>query len=1226
MSEYREIPFNYTSASDAQIVAFLFGEETWTVLEQLRERRVTGRSARLLLRFMGDMFMLRRNPFLFQQVVDSTRRRRELVALVRRDLAIVERNGHDEALVQGLIEKCRGYLAGVLRDLAAVRRQRLRVRRVLGAVIGEGNITFDPVALVSHATDATDWRLCLPLCVARPQRESDVAPLLAAVARLHLHAIPRGAGTGLTGGAVPLTADCVMVNTECLDRIRGVAEREFAPDGGAPTWAWVMELEAGVVTETAMAEAERRGLVFATDPTSAWACTVGGNLAENAGGKSAVLWGTAIDNVLSFQLALATGATCRVERVGHPLRKIQPDDEVRFAVTTSDGSLRVRSLPASPAAKHRGRGLEPSEGSNFDRLIVLRGDEIRKPNLWKDITNKALGGVPGLQKEGTDGVITSAEFILHRAYPEALTACLEFFGESMDEAARVILEIAQRFPNRGEEALQALEHFDEEYVRAIDYRTKAARDERPKAVLLIDMVAHTPEQLARGRERLAGLLAPYPATHVFFARDTAEAARFWADRKKLGAIAKRTNAFKLNEDIVLPLTALAEFARYIDEFNVSEDRHSQLACAARAREAVTGASPGDGEWLAQKLPAALARCERAQSEIGAATIDDLRKQRHLRRLRRDLAALFAGYEAVQAALERAIDDERARLLVIATHMHAGDGNVHVNIPVFSNDREMMRRAARTADVIMGHAVDLGGVVSGEHGIGITKLKHLGAAAMADLEAHRARVDPAGTMNPKKLADRGVLDHVFTPSFNLLELEAKILQYDQLLTLADRISKCVRCGKCKPNCCVYYPGKSLFYHPRNKNLAIGSLIEALLYEAQRFRTTDFKSLAYLEDVADHCTICHKCLEPCPVKIDTGEVSILEREILVARGTKKTALPTRLALAYLHSTNRTFNACFRLFGLRIGTALQRLGARVVRGLHVPDAVTEHWPLALLRSPVLAPAPKALHRALPAFHPGQALVIEPEASAESTVFYFPGCGSERLQSDVGKASMYLLLSARCRVVMPPPLLCCGFPSGANAKTRTHDRKVLSDTIVFSQIRGMLSHLTFDALAVSCGTCREALHAMGAHEIFGAPLVDVSEFALARGASPPATGRLLYHRPCHDSLDGRAPRLLAQAGAQVESVPNCCSEAGTLALSRPDIAHKMLARKASALALVADPAAPAQLVTNCPSCLQGLGRNVRAGAKPVHLAVLLARAGGGDGWRDALAATMRRAEIVNF
>jgi hypothetical protein len=204
---------------------------------------------------------------------------------------------------------------------------------------------------------------------------------------------------------------------------------------------------------------------------------------------------------------------------------------------------------------------------------------------------------------------------------------------------------------------------------------------------------------------------------------------------------------------------------------------------------------------------------------------------------------------------------------------------------------------------------------------------------------------------------------------------------------------------------------------------------------------------------------------------------------------------------------------------------------------------------------------------YQPSQALVIEPEEAAERTVFYFPGCGSERLYSDVGKAAIYLLLQARCRVVMPPPLLCCGFPSGVNAKTRMHDRKVLSDTIVFSQIRGMLSHLSFDGLAVSCGTCREALHAMGAHEIFACPLVDVSELAVARGAPVPAAGHLLYHRPCHDSLDGHALALLAGRGATAEVVPHCCSEAGTLALSRPDLAHKMLTRKASARARPAPP-----------------------------------------------------------
>jgi Fe-S oxidoreductase len=282
--------------------------------------------------------------------------------------------------------------------------------------------------------------------------------------------------------------------------------------------------------------------------------------------------------------------------------------------------------------------------------------------------------------------------------------------------------------------------------------------------------------------------------------------------------------------------------------------------------------------------------------------------------------------------------------------------------------------------------------------------------------------------------------------------------------------------------------------------------------------------------------------------------------------------------------------------------------------------------LRSPVAPPARAPLHLALPVVHQNQALVLEPDGAAARTVFYFPGCGSERLHSDVGKAAIYLLLATGQRVVLPPPRLCCGFPSGANAKTRMHDRKVLSDTIVFSQIRGMLSHLAFDALAVSCGTCREALHAMGASEIFACPLADAGELALAQGASLPPGDRLLYHRPCHDSLEGRAPRLLAKGGAEVRSVPHCCSEAGTLALSRPDIAHKMLLRKRAALDELADQARPAPLVTNCPSCLQGLARQEHPGSEPVHLTVLLARAMGGDGWRDAFAKAVAHAEVVNF
>jgi hypothetical protein len=74
------------------------------------------------------------------------------------------------------------------------------------------------------------------------------------------------------------------------------------------------------------------------------------------------------------------------------------------------------------------------------------------------------------------------------------------------------------------------------------------------------------------------------------------------------------------------------------------------------------------------------------------------------------------------------------------------------------------------------------------------------------------------------------------------------------------------------------------------------------------------------------------------------------------------------------------------------------------------------------------------------------------------------------------------------------------------------------------------------------------------------------------------------------------------------------------------MLLRKKVALSPVARAGSPTPFVTNCSSCLQGLGRQDHAGAKPVHLAVLLARARGGEQWQEAFAACVRRAEVVIF
>ena len=145
---------------------------------------------------------------------------------------------------------------------------------------------FDGLARVTHVTDATDWRVEYPFVVVNPDTEAEVAPLVRALIELDLVIIPRGGGTGYTGGAVPLDANSAVINTEKLDKHRGVEFVELAGlDGKHP----IIHCGAGVVTRRVEETAHQAGLVFAVDPTSADASCVGGNVAMNAGGKKAVL-------------------------------------------------------------------------------------------------------------------------------------------------------------------------------------------------------------------------------------------------------------------------------------------------------------------------------------------------------------------------------------------------------------------------------------------------------------------------------------------------------------------------------------------------------------------------------------------------------------------------------------------------------------------------------------------------------------------------------------------------------------------------------------------------------------------------------------------------------------------------------------------------------------------------------------------------------------------------
>ncbi|MEW6260241.1 MAG: DUF3683 domain-containing protein [Thermodesulfobacteriota bacterium] len=1209
LSTRRDIPFNYTSADDAQIVRFLMGEDVWYAVEKLYFRKVSGRLIRLMLRFIGDLFVIHRNPYVFQRILDGSAQRNRFFQAVRQDIDTFERNTADSPEGRTIARACRAAFAELLDRVSKTEDSRRRLQQRLGKWVGMENVRFDPFTLAAHATDATNWRLHLPEAVVFPSKADEIPPLVREIAETGRFILPRGAGTGLTGGAVPTGASCVVINVEKLNRILDIGERSCeAPDGQMRTLHFI-RLEAGVITEEAMRAASERGLVFATDPTSSWACTIGGNIAENAGGKTAVLWGTAIDNLLGYTIVMPDARVLHVRRRNHPLRKILPEDTVVFDVYDD-------RYPERPVQE-----------------IRLAASEIRTPGLGKDITNKALGGLPGIQKEGCDGIIVEAEFILYPRYPYKRTFCLEFFGEDMEEASRVICDIAAAFPNEGREALMALEHFDEEYVKAIDYQVKAPSREQPKAVLLIDLVGHDPMEIERGEDRLRRVLDPYPDTVMTTAENDREAEKFWQDRKKMGAIARRTHAFKLNEDIVLPLEALADFASFVDLTNGEEDRENQqLAVFQIAAVIETILAEEEGSWKARKAEEAIALTRGALERIALAGRRALREEQHLNELMRGLRTLLSEFPEALQFMETRMREIRSRLIVIGTHMHAGDGNVHVNIPVHANDLEMMSRASEIADAIMARAVELGGVVSGEHGIGITKFKYLSQERLAAFLEYRAGIDPKGRMNPGKLSDPLVPRNSFTPSFSLLGLEARILQFGSLEKLAGSIADCIRCGKCKPNCCFFHPQGHHFYYPRNKNLALAALIEAVLYETQRSHQTRFEALRYLKEIADHCTICHKCLAPCPVQIDTGEISVQERRILREVAGIPVHPVTGLVLTYLESRSRSTNRLLRKTLIEWGSGVQRTLHRLIRVLPLPAETASLPGFDYLKAPLPPATVGTLADGMPLRRFNQMVLLEPEKTFSPAVLYFPGCGSERLNARIGRAAIYVLLQSGYRVLLPPAFLCCGFPAWANARTDMHERIQLRNTIIFSQMGDMFGRGEIAACVVSCGTCREALLRMSVSELLDCPVEDAACWVLRHGWSIRSSGCVLYHRPCHDSTVGQAvPFLEGVIGLRVFSVPNCCSEAGTLATSSPEIAAPLRMRKRRSIERVLLDIEESRrkvptLLTNCPACIQGLARIEEPHVQARHILEEMALLMGGPNWEKAFWNAIRHSVTLTF
>ncbi|MEJ2392966.1 MAG: DUF3683 domain-containing protein, partial [Gammaproteobacteria bacterium] len=161
----REIPYNYTSFSDREIVIRFLGEGMWDVLNELRSERVTGRSARMLFEVLGDLWVVTRNPFIQDDLLENRRRREALIQALHHRLNQIEQRAEDNSRVLQLLQAARGAVQRFETDFRHSHDLRKQIRHRLRRITRADNINFDGLARVSHVTDASDWRVEYPIAV-----------------------------------------------------------------------------------------------------------------------------------------------------------------------------------------------------------------------------------------------------------------------------------------------------------------------------------------------------------------------------------------------------------------------------------------------------------------------------------------------------------------------------------------------------------------------------------------------------------------------------------------------------------------------------------------------------------------------------------------------------------------------------------------------------------------------------------------------------------------------------------------------------------------------------------------------------------------------------------------------------------------------------------------------------------------------------------------------------
>ena len=303
------------------------------------------------------------------------------------------------------------------------------LRAQLGRIVGPDNVEVRPIALIPYHTDATFGFFGVPLAVVRPVSTAEVAEVLRWATANHVPVVPRGAGTSLAAGAVPIHGGIVLALTR-MNSILSIDPVDLTAT-----------VQPGVTTQTLAQAVAAHGLHYPPDPGSQRVSTLGGNVATNAGGLHGLKYGNTAGYVLGLEAVLADGQVIRAG--GRLVKDVAGYDLVRL-LTGSEGTLAVLTeltlaLRPAPATSTTGLAYFPDLESASDavRGVIAAGV---LPATLEFLDARCIGAVEDYARLGLD---TRAEALL-------------LFGDdgSPDEVERTVAIMARAMRGHGATSVQ----------------------------------------------------------------------------------------------------------------------------------------------------------------------------------------------------------------------------------------------------------------------------------------------------------------------------------------------------------------------------------------------------------------------------------------------------------------------------------------------------------------------------------------------------------------------------------------------------------------------------------------------------------------------------------------------------------------------------------------------------------------------------------------------------